>query len=99
MDSLPSIVFRSRETNGSFELTNFRSSAMISPAIAWILGGSASIDKGTLRIQTPKLEESLDFGAVQENIATTVNADDSVSTLVKEDISDVALKATGIGAE
>ena len=50
MDSLPRIVFHSRETNGSIELTNFRSSAMISPAIAWILGGSASMDKGTLRI-------------------------------------------------
>ncbi len=98
MDSLPRIVFHSRETNGSIELTNFRSSAMISPAIAWILGGSASMDKGTLRIQTPKLEESLDFAAVQENIATTVGSDNSVSTLVKEDISDIALKATGIGA-
>ena len=40
----------------------------------------------------------LDFAAVQENIATTVGSDNSVSTLVKEDISDIALKATGIGA-
>src|SRR5271170_7245953 len=48
MDSLPRIVFHSEEANGSVELTNFRSSALISPAIAWLLSGSASIDKGAL---------------------------------------------------
>ena len=74
MDSLPRIVFHSKEANGSVELTNFRSSALISPAIAWLLSGSASIDKGALQIQTPKLNETIDFGAVQENVTTTVAA-------------------------
>jgi len=97
MDSLPRIVFHSKEANGSVELTNFRSAALISPAIAWLLGGSASMDKGTLQIQTPKLEELVEFGAVQENVATTVGGDGSVSTLVKQDISDIGVKATGVG--
>jgi hypothetical protein len=97
MDSLPRIVFHSNGANGSVELTNFRSAALISPAIAWLLSGSASMDKGTLRIQTPRIEEAIDFGAVQENVTTTVGADLSVSTLVKEDISDIAFKATGVG--
>src|SRR5271166_3447390 len=87
MDSLPRIVFHSKEANGNVELTNFRSTALIGPAIAWLLGGSASVDKGTLLIHTPKLEQAAEFGAVQENVTTTVGADGSVSTVVKEDIS------------
>ena len=97
MDSLPRIVFHSEGANGSVELTNFRSTALISPAIAWLLGGSASVDKGTLLIHTPKLEQAAEFGAVQENVTTTVGADGSVSTVVKEDISDIGFKATGVG--
>ncbi len=57
MDSLPRLVFHSREANGSLELANFRSIALISPAIAWLLGGSANTDKGTLQIQTAKVLE------------------------------------------
>jgi hypothetical protein len=97
LDSLPRIVFHSERANGSVDLMNFRSTALIDPSIAWLLGGSADMDKGTLQIQTPKVEESIDFGAVQENVTTTVGGDGSVSTQVKEDISDVAFKATGVG--
>ncbi len=97
MDSLPRIVFHSEETSGSVELTNFRSEVLINPAIAWLLGGSASMEKGAVRIQTPKLLESVDFGAVQENVATTLDGDASVSTVVTEDISDIGFKADGVG--
>jgi hypothetical protein len=97
VDSLPRIAFHSQDANGSVDLTNFRSTALISPAIAWILSGSASLDKGTFQLQTPKLNESVDFGPVQETVATTVAGDNSVSTQVKEDIADIALKATGVG--
>ena len=97
LDSLPRIVFHSEKANGSVELTNFRSTALIDPSIAWLLGGSANMDKGTLQIQTPKAEQSIDFGAVEENVTTTVGGDGSVSTQVKEDISDVVFKATGVG--
>ncbi|HEX9167832.1 MAG TPA: DUF2125 domain-containing protein, partial [Roseiarcus sp.] len=61
------------------------------------LGGSASADKGALQIQTPRLEEALNFGAVQETVTTELGADSSVSTVVKEDISDIGFKATGTG--
>ncbi len=97
IDSLPRIAFRSKDASGSVELTNFRSAALISPAIAWILSGSANLDKGAFQLQTPKVAESIDFGPVQETIATTAGADNSVSTQVKEDITDIGLKATGVG--
>jgi hypothetical protein len=99
MESLPRIVLHSEEANGSIELTNFRSMALISPAIAWLLGGSASLDKGSLQIQTPKVLEAVDFGPVQENVTTAVAGDGSVSTLVKEDISGISFKAAGFGAD
>src|SRR5271156_1964420 len=99
MDSLPRIVFHSEEANGSVELTNFRSAVLVNPAIAWLLGGSASMEKGSLQIQTPKVLEAVDFGVVQENVTTAVGGDGSVSTLVKEDISGISFKAAGFGAD
>jgi hypothetical protein len=99
MDSLPRIGFHSKDASGSLELTNFRSAALISPAIAWLLSGSASIDKGTFRVQNPKLTQSIDFGPVQETIATNVGSDGSVSTQVKEEIAELGLKATGAGED
>jgi hypothetical protein len=97
VDALPRIAFHSNDASGSVELTNFRSTALINPAIAWLLSGSANIDKGTFQLQNPKLTQSIDFGPVQETIATTAGADNSVSTQVKEDITDIGLKATGVG--
>jgi hypothetical protein len=99
MESLPRIGFHSKDASGSLELTNFRSAALISPAIAWLLSGSASIDKGTFQVQNPKLTQSIDFGPVQETIATNVGSDGSVSTQVKEEIAELGLKATGAGED
>jgi hypothetical protein len=98
-DSLPRIVFHSKKANGSVEFANFNFAGLIDPAVAWFLNGSASADKGAVQIQTPKVDQSIDFGAVQENITTNVNGDGSISTLVKEDIADIGLKATGVGED
>ena len=99
VDSLPRIAFHSHGANASIDLANFRSTALISPAVAWLLSGSASLDKGTFQLQTPKLKQSVDFGPVQETIATNVASDNSVSTRVKQDITDVGLKAAGVGED
>lgn len=99
LDGLPHIAFHSRETSGALDLANFRSTALINPAIAWLLDGSAGADKGALRIETPKFDQGVDFGAVQENVTTTVGGDNSVSTTVKEEISDISFKAVGVGAQ
>src|SRR6202167_2323682 len=97
MDSLPRIGFHSTDATGAIELTNFRSGALISPAIAWLLSGSANMDKGTFQIENPKITQTIDFGPVQETIATNVGGDGSVSTQVKEDIVELGLKAVGGG--
>jgi hypothetical protein len=98
MDSLPRIAFHPKGGSGSVELTNFRAAALIDPAIAWLLSGSASMDKGVFQLQNAKLDQRIDFGPVQETVATNVAADGAVSTQVKEEIADIALKATGAGA-
>ncbi len=98
MTSLPKIGFHSKGGTGAIEFTNFRSSALINPAIAWLLSGSANMDKGTFQLLTPKLNQSIDFGPVQETITTNVAGDGSVSTQVKEDIAELGLKAVGSGA-
>jgi hypothetical protein len=97
MDSLPRIGFHSDEATGSLELTNFRSTALVNPAIAWLLSGSGSADKGSFKVQNPKITQSIDFGPAQETIATNVGGDGSVSTQVKEEIVDLGLKAAGSG--
>src|SRR3984957_5343819 len=97
MDSLPKIGFHSKDATGAIEFTNFRSAALISPAIAWLLSGSATMDKGTFQIQNPKITQTIDFGPVQESIASTVAGDGSVSTQVKEEITELGIKAAGAG--
>jgi hypothetical protein len=57
------------------------------------------MDKGTFQFQNPKLTQTIDFGPVQETIATTAGADNSVSTLLTEDIADIGLKAAGAGED
>ena len=52
IDSLPRIGFHSKDASGSLELTNFRSTALISPAIAWLLSGSGSMTKARSRFRT-----------------------------------------------
>jgi hypothetical protein len=95
-ESLPRIVFHSKEINGSVELTNFHRAVLIDPAIAWPLNWSASAEKGTVQIETPKRNESIDAGAIQGSATTSVNGDGSVSTVVKQDIADIGLKASGV---
>jgi hypothetical protein len=97
MDSLPRIGFHSNDASGALELTNFRSSALISPAVAWLLSGSASMDKGSFQLENPKLTQGIDFGPAQEALTTSVNGDGSVSTQVKEEIAELGLKAAGTG--
>ncbi len=97
INSLPRIGFHSKDASGSLELANLRSTALISPAIAWILSGSGSTDKGSFQIQNPRITHSIDFGPAQETIATDVGADGSVSTQVKEEIAELSLKAVGAG--
>ena len=97
MDALPKIAFHSEEANGAIELTNFRSAALINPTIAWLLSGSASADKGAIQIQNQKLNQTIDFGPVQETITTIVAGDGSVSTQVKEEVAELGLKAVGSG--
>jgi hypothetical protein len=97
MDSLPRIGFHSDDASGVLELTNFRSTGLINPAIAWLLSGSGSADKGSFQVQNPKIAQSIDFGPAQETIATNVAGDGSVSTEVKEEIAELGLKAAGTG--
>src|ERR1700722_6008374 len=97
IDSLPRIGFHSKDATGAIEFTNFRSAALISPSIAWLLSGSANIDKGSFLLQHPKITQTIDFGPVQETIATNVGGDGSVSTQVKEEIAELGLKAAGTG--
>ena len=97
MDSLTKIGFHSKDATGVIEFTNFRSAALISPAIAWLLSGSANMDRGTFQVQDPKITQTIDFGPVQETISTNVAGDGSVSTQVKEEIAELGIKAAGAG--
>jgi hypothetical protein len=97
LNSFPRIGFHSKDATGNIDFTNFRWEGLISPAIAWVLSGSADMDKGTFQIQNPKLTQTIDFGPVHETIATNAAGDGSVSTQVKEEIADLGLKAVGSG--
>ncbi len=94
LDSLPRIVTRAKDASSVLDVTNYRQTIVIDPALAWWVGGAASADKGSLSVTAPKLEQTFDFGQLKADYATTVNADRTVTSTVKEAIADVAFKAS-----
>jgi hypothetical protein len=94
-DSLPKIVSHGDGTTSSVEIENYKQTLLIDPAIAWFVRGSASAGKGTLAVDAPKVDQTIDFGALSGEYATTRNADGTVSTSIKDEIDDIAFKVAG----
>ncbi len=99
LESFPKIVAHKDDATSTVELTNYQHAMLIDPAISWFVNGSASLDKGAVNVNAPDGERSVDFGAGRADYTTRVNGDGSVSTMVKEDLSDVAVTATGPGKD
>ena len=95
LDTLPKIGFRTRAASGQIDIDKYQQSALIDPAIAFFLNGSASAAKGLVKLSTPKLEETVDFGAVSANAVTTVSDGGTVATVAKEEIADIGISAKG----
>ena len=91
-DSLPKIVTHAQDVTNVFTIDNYRQTIVIDPAIAWWTSGAASADKGNLTAEAPKFSQSIDFGRLKGDYATTVNANGSVSSTVKQEIADIAFK-------
>jgi hypothetical protein len=94
-NSIPPIGFHTKDATGNIDLTNFRWEALVSPALAWVLSGSADMDKGRFQVQNPKITQTIDFGPVHETFATKAAGDGSVSTQVNQEIADLGIKAVG----
>ena len=88
-DSLPRIVAHAKDASSAFEIDNYRQTIVIDPALAWWTSGDASADKGTLATEAPKVEQTVDFGPLKGDYATTVNADGTVSSTVRQHISSI----------
>ncbi len=91
-DSLPKIVTHAKDATNVFTIDNYRQTIVIDPALAWWTSGAASADKGNLTAEAPKFSQSIDFGRLKGDYATTVNANGSVSSTVKQEIADIAFK-------
>jgi hypothetical protein len=93
-DSMPRIVAHGNDASSAFEIVNYHQTIVIDPALAWWTSGDASGDKGSLATQGPKLEQTVDFGPLKAAYATTVNADGTVSSTVREQVSDIDFKVS-----
>ncbi len=92
-DSLPRIVAHGRGATSVLEVEDYHQTLVIDPALAWWTRGEAKAGKGRLQTEAPpKLDQTLDFGSLKGDYATTVNADGTVSSAIKHEIGDVALK-------
>jgi hypothetical protein len=94
-DSRPKIVTRGDGETSTVEIENYRQTVLIDPAIAWWLSGSGSADRGGFAVHAPKLDQTLDFGPIREDFATSAGGDGTVSTSIKEEIEDIAFKVSG----
>ena len=97
LEQLPAIGFHAKDATGSFEIQNYRASALIEPTIAWFLSGSSSAARGAVKIATAKLAQTIDFDNASAELSTTARDDGSVSTAVKEEVADIAATAKGFG--
>jgi hypothetical protein len=93
-DSLPRIVSRIKDATSIFEIYNYRQTLVIDPALAWWTSGVASADKGRLATQAPKLDQAFDFGPLKGDYDTSVNTDGTVSSTIREEVSDIAFKVS-----
>jgi hypothetical protein len=93
-DSLPRIVAHARDATSTVEIDNYRQTIVIDPALAWSTSGAASADKGRITTEGPHLDQTIDFGPLGGDDATTVNADGTVSSTVREQVSDIAFKVS-----
>jgi hypothetical protein len=95
-DSFPKVVSHSNDVTSTVEIANYRQRFLIDPKLAWWLSGSASADKGVVTMHAPMVDEVFDFGAAKGDYSTTVNANGTVSSAVKEEIGDVGLKISAV---
>ena len=93
-DSFPRIVSHIKDMTASSEIINYRQTIVIDPAIAWFVSGAATADKGSIAMTSANAEQAFDFGPVKADYATAVNANDTVSSTIKEEIADIAFKVS-----
>jgi hypothetical protein len=91
-DSLPKIVTHAKDATNTFTIDNYRQTILIDPAIAWWTSGASSADRGNLTAEAPKYSQTIDFGRLKGDYATTVNSNGSVSSTVRQEVADVAFK-------
>jgi len=93
-DSFPKIVAHAEDTTSAVAIDNYKQSLVIDPALAWWLSLSGSADRGVMTLHAPKADQSFEFGHVKADGATTVNGDGSVSSAIKEEVSNIAFKVS-----
>jgi len=95
-NSFPKITTRSEDASARFEVGSYRQTLLIDPNIFWWRSGSASAEKGVLSLQGPDFVESFEFGKANADYATTVRADQSLSTTVKEEAGDIDFRFAAV---
>ena len=93
-DSFPRIVSHAPDVTSAVQIDNYRQTLVIDPAIAWWASGDASADRGNISIKTPKLDETIDFGPLRGVYGTTVNADGSIGSTIKQEVDDFSFRAS-----
>ncbi len=95
MDSFPKLVAHAKDTTTTLEVKNLNQTVLIDPTIAWWLNGSATADAVQSTTHAPDIDQTMTFGPLKADYATTVGAQGAVSSTVKEMISDLAFKVAG----
>jgi hypothetical protein len=95
MDSFPKLVARSNNVTSTFEVRNFNQTLLVDPAIAWWRSGSAGADGGASTTHGEDLDQSIEFGPLKADYATTVAANGAVSSTAKDTFSDIGFKISG----
>jgi hypothetical protein len=92
--SLPALSFHSRDLAGSGAFTDYKSSGIYDPALAWLRSVQASIGKGHFEIKGPGLEEAFDFSDVTAKGTGAESSPGATSFTMHEEVGVVAAAFT-----
>ena|SRR5579871_2758693 len=99
LDSFPKLVAHAEDVTSTFEIRNFNQTLTIDPAIAWWISGSGAAEGGASTTRGPDVDQSVNFGPVKGEYATTAGAAGAVSSTAKDSFSDIVFKASGQGKD
>ena len=87
---VPPLSFHGKDVASTITLTDYKTSGIFDPALAWFKTVQGSLASGHIQAKGPGVDEAFDLGAMTANGTGAAMTDGAVSGMVHEDIASIA---------